>query len=194
MTPGQKTSAWLQYLYFLRFSILFWLFLPILVLLDHGGYTTTITRAFMAPNSFWQAFHIAFFTTSMHMVVLITARNFCMNGAERFETEPPATLKWLFNRPQHAAVWWSLALAHIPTAIPLAYVAHISKIEGEEHFAFFGRHSHVFIWVYFAIGIVLALFFWYAVSLFYYWTYTEPTDGNNEPTDQNLDTTATKPL
>jgi len=130
MTMSQRVSAWLQYLYFLRFSILFWLFLPVLVLLDHLGYSTTITRAFMAPSSLWQAFHIAFFTVSLGMVVLITARNFCMNGAERFLSEPPASLTWLFCSPKPVAVWLSLALAHIPTAITLGYVAHTARIEG----------------------------------------------------------------
>jgi hypothetical protein len=175
MTISQRISAWLQYLYFLRFSILFWLFLPVLVLLDHLGYTTTITRAFMAPSSLWQAFHIAFFTVSLGMVVLITVRNFCMNGAERFRSQPPASLTWLFCSPKPLAVWWSLALAHIPTAITLGYVAQTARIEKEDRFPFFGYHSASLIWLYFAVGIAAALFFWYAVSLFYYWTYTEPT-------------------
>jgi hypothetical protein len=180
MTISQRVSAWLQYLYFLRFSILFWLFLPVLVLLDHLGYSTTITRAFMAPSSLWQAFHIAFFTVSLGMVVLITARNFCMNGAERFLSEPPASLTWLFCSPKPVAVWLSLALAHIPTAITLGYVAHTARIEGEDRFPFFGYHSSSLIWLYFGAGIAAALFFWYAVSLFYYWTYSEPAGKDSD--------------
>src|SRR6266550_7750988 len=182
MTTSQKVSAWFQYLYFLRFSILFWFFLPILALLDYLGYTTTITRAFMAPNSAWQAFHIAFFTVSLCMVVLITARNFCMNGAERFLSEPPKPLTWLFCSPRPLAVWLSLGIAQIPTVITLLYVAYIARSEGEENFSIFGFHSAGLIWLYLVLGIFVAMFFWYAVSLFYYWTYTEPKSKDNEKT------------
>jgi hypothetical protein len=182
MTTSQKISAWFQYLYFLRFSILFWFFLPILALLDYLGYTTTITRAFMAPNSAWQAFHIAFFTVSLYMVVLVTARNFCMNGAERFLSEPPKSLTWLFCSPRPLAVWVSLGIAQIPTAITLLYVAYTARSEGEENFWFFGFHSARLIWLYLVLGILVALFFWYAVSLFYYWTYTEPKSKDCEKT------------
>ncbi|HTF68299.1 MAG TPA: hypothetical protein VK638_37040 [Edaphobacter sp.] len=174
MTKSQRASAWLQYFYFLRFSILFWFFLPGLVLLDHFGYSTTITRAFMAPNSLWQAFHIAFFTVSVHMVVLITARNFCMNGGDRFLSQPPAALTWLFCSPEPFPVWLSLVLAQIPMVITLVYVARVTRTEREENFPLFGDHSSGLVWLYFALGILVALFFWYAVSLFYYWTYTEP--------------------
>ncbi len=181
MTISQRISAWVQYLYFLRFSILCWLFLPILVLLDHLGYTTTITRAFMAPDSSWQAFHIAFFTVSLLMAVLVTARNSCMNGADRFQSPPPPALSWLFGSSRPRAVWWSLALAHIPTVITLCYVAHIARLEGETAFPFLHYRSSGLIWLYFGIGIFAALFFWYAVSLFYHWTYTEPLGNDVEP-------------
>jgi hypothetical protein len=188
MTTSQRISAWVQYSYFLRFSILSWLFLPALVLLDHLGYTTTITRAFMAPDSPWQAFHIAFFVVSLQMAVLVTARNSCMNGAERFESAPPPSLRWLFSSSQPQAVWWSLALAHIPTLMTLCYVAYIAWIEGETAFPFFFHyHSSGLIWLYFGIGILAALVFWYVVSLFYHWTYTE-TPGND------CDPTGAKPL
>jgi len=183
MTTSQRISAWVQYSYFLRFSILSWLFLPALVLLDHLGYTTTITRAFMAPDSRWQAFHIAFFVVSLQMAVLVTARNSCMNGAERFESSPPPSLLWLFGSSHPQAVWWSLALAHIPTLITLCYVAYIARIEGETAFPFFFHyHSSGLIWLYFGIGILSAVVFWYAVSLFYHWTYTEPPGNDCGPT------------
>jgi hypothetical protein len=187
MTISKRISAWLQYLYFLRFSILFWFFLPVLGLLDHLGYTTSITRAFMAPSSPWQAFHIAFFTVSLLMVVLITARNFCMNGADRFLSQPPPSLIWLFCRSQPVSVWLSFALVHIPTVITLGYVAHIARIEGEDRFLFFGHYSSGLIWVYFGVGVAASLFFWYAVSLFYYWTYSEPIV-------KDLDSSPAKPL
>lgn len=174
MTISQKISAWFQYLYFLRFSILFWLFLPILALLDHLGYTTTITRAFMAPNSAWQAFHIAFFTVSLLMVVLVTARNFLMNGEQRFSSTPPTSLAWLFCDPSPLAVWASLAVAQIPSVVALLYVGCTARTEGENNFDFLGYRAPWLLWVDLALGIVVALFFWYAVSLFYYWTYTEP--------------------
>jgi hypothetical protein len=182
VTTSQRISAWAQYLYFLRFSILSWLFLPLLILLDHLGYTTTITRAFMAPDSAWQAFHIAFFTVSLQMAVLVTARNSCMNGAERFQSPPPPSLSWLFGSSKPPAVWWSLALAQIPAVITLCYVAHIALLEGESAFPFLHYHSSGLIWLYFGIGILTALFFWYAVSLFYHWTYTEPFGNDVGPT------------
>ena len=137
----------------------------------------------MAPDSPWQAFHIAFFTVSLQMAVLVTARNSCMNGAERFQSPPPPSLSWLFGSSKTPAVWWSLALAQIPTVITLCYVAHITLIEGEAAFPlpYLHYHSSRVIWLYFGIGILAALFFWYAVSLFYHWTYTEPLGNDVGP-------------
>jgi hypothetical protein len=176
MTIRKKASAWLQYLYFLRFSIIAWWFLPTLIFVDRYGYSTTITRAFMAPNSASQAFHIAFFTFSFQVAILVVARNICMNGQQRFETAPPATLSYLFCDPGNLPLWLSFALAQIPAVSVWLYVAHVVRIEGETNLFFGHTQSHTIIWLDFALGIGAAVFFWYSVSLFYYWTYTEPAE------------------
>ncbi|WP_213804370.1 hypothetical protein [Granulicella sp. dw_53] len=173
----QKISAWSQYLYFLRFSIIFWFFLPMMILLDYLGYTTSITRAFMAPNSPWQATQDAFFVVALGMIVLITTRNFCMNGLDRFGTQPPYLLRWLFCSPAPKPVWWALFLAHIPTLITLIYLGCTAMSEREHNFPLplFHFHARQLVWLYLAAGVLLGGIFWYVVSLFYYWTYTDPS-------------------
>src|ERR1700756_5742637 len=92
MPTRPQSSQWFQYLYFLRFSFLAWLFLFVLALLDWSHATSTITRGILTLDSGWQAFYAAFFVVALHMTVLITARNTARNGKDRFLTPPPPLL------------------------------------------------------------------------------------------------------
>jgi len=76
-------SRWLQYLYFLRFPILAYLFLPLLVYLDGCTGAQKLTRGIVTIDSGWQAFLRSVFVVALGMTTLITARNIVYNGAER---------------------------------------------------------------------------------------------------------------
>ena len=87
-----QLALWLQYLYFLRFSILAWLFLPLLCVLDWRGVTSNITRSILTPESGWQTFYATFFIIALQMTVLVTARNIVRNGEDRFAASAPCGL------------------------------------------------------------------------------------------------------
>ncbi len=83
--PSRTTIArYFQYVYFLRISLLFWLFLPTLCLLDLTCATATLTRGILTLDSPSQWFWAVFFVVATNMAVLITARNIVLNGEDRF--------------------------------------------------------------------------------------------------------------
>jgi hypothetical protein len=153
-------SRWFQYLYFLRFSLFGWLFLPLLCLLDLLGVTATLTRGILTLDSGWQSFYAAFFVVATNMTVLVTTRNTVRNGRSRFLSTPPPDLYDRLTDPSPKAVWWVLGIAHIPTLLTLIYLTCIAFYEQE----------HLYILSLLA-GLLAALAFWYLVSLFYYWIY-----------------------
>lgn len=171
-----QLSAWLQYLYFLRFSLVAWLFLPLMCALDAAQASSDLTRAILTMDSSWQAINATFFIAALHMVILITARNVVRNGGSRFESDAPKSLCFALTDCTPRAVWTVLAIAHIPTLLTLAYLGWNAFREGEQYsLPLLGQHTgNVF--VCFLIGLVAAAGFWYFVSLFYYWTYRPASD------------------
>lgn len=173
-TAWRKTiSAWMQYLYFLRIPILGWIALPLFCLVDWRTGASALTRGIITVQSGWQAFYVAFFVTSMGMATLICVRNILRNGRDRFASEPPIPLFRLYCSRRRSLMWTALAIAHLPTALTLAYVICITIQEKES--VVFGPHYGLLFWAVF-LGVLAALFFWYLVSLFYLWTY--PNTGN----------------
>jgi hypothetical protein len=168
-------SKWLQYLYFLRFPLLGWIMLPVLCLMDGCTGASAVTRGIMTLSRGWQAFYTAFFVTALMMAVLICARNIVRNGRIRFRSAPPPSLRRVLTTAKQRRVWIVLAVAHIPTALTLFYVAWTTIQEKE---AVFGT-GYWRLWGCYALGLLLAFVFWYLVSIFYLWTY--PAARNKEP-------------
>jgi hypothetical protein len=140
----------------------------------------------MTMSRGWQLFHTTFFAISLLMAVLICAKNIVTNGAERFSSEPPQSLKRVLTSGDAATMWMALGLAQIPALITLIYVGWrtISEQTGwatlkpdqftvlEKVWPHGGWHWHLF--ESYAWGLVAAAAFWYLVSVFYYWTYPAP--------------------
>ena len=167
-------SPWLQYAYFLRFSLLFWLALPVLCALDYFTGLRSLTRGIMTLSSSWQAFHATFFVISLMMAVLVCLRNIVRNGRARFHSPRPSRLYHICTTCQPRTVWALLAVAQFPALITLIYVINTTLREGE----FAAPHR----WKLFAgtfAGIAAAAVFWYIISIFYLWTY--PDDPTVEP-------------
>jgi hypothetical protein len=183
MPTRPRSSQWFEYLYFLRFSILSWLFLLVLALLDWGNVTSSITRGILTLDSGSQAFYAAFFVVALHMTALITARNITRNGEARFLTPAPPLLDHALTSSSTPVVWIALAVSQIPTVFILWYLAHNASIETQKY-VLFGTHTYN-IWFFFLAGTLAALLFWYLVSLFYYWTY-RPSPANPSPTPAAL--------
>jgi hypothetical protein len=156
--PSRTTIAqYFQYVYFLRISILFWLFLPVLCLLDLTRTTATLTRGILTLDSPAQWFWAVFFVVAINMAVLITARNIVQNGEDRFLSTPPDRISRLLTNSSPRTVWAVLGIVHLPTTSTLIYLLVMAHHEGEA----------IDLWPFLA-GLVAALCFWYLVSLFYY--------------------------
>jgi hypothetical protein len=171
-----EIMRWLEYAYFLRFPLLFSLLLPLLCVLDATTGFAILTRGIMTVDSGMQAFFAAFFIVAYQMTALITARNIVRNGNERFDATPPTRLMCVIKRTTPATMWTVLGVAQFPGLLALVYAGLTAKAEGEKLSVFGIPESGNIgmVWVYFALGIIVALVFWYLVSLFYYWVYRNP--------------------
>ena len=83
MPGGTNFARWLQYIYFVRVSVLLWIFLPLFCLLDLAGVTASLSRGIVTLDSGSQVFYAAFFIVAVNMTVLVTARNTVRNGRNR---------------------------------------------------------------------------------------------------------------
>ncbi|WP_035356984.1 hypothetical protein [Edaphobacter aggregans] len=160
----QQLSRWLQYIYFLRFCILTWLFLPVLIFLDATGKTTSITRGIFTMESGWQAYNAAFFVLALNMTVLITARNIVRNGSARFISQAPDLVDSALCSTGPLAMWLVLIVVHLPTILTVGWLYRLARHEEViKKFPYIGFNL--------LAGLGFGMIFWLLVSIFYYWTY-----------------------
>jgi len=74
-------SLWVRYLYFLRFSLMLWLFAPGLCALN--SVSSTLTSGIVTPETWQQYFCVGFFQVSAAFAALVIARVVIINGPER---------------------------------------------------------------------------------------------------------------
>lgn len=148
-------SRFVQYLYFLRFSLLPWLALPILASLDYLGVTTSMTRGIFALESYAQVFWTTFFVLSANTVVLITARVVCVNGVDRFSAEPPPLFVKLLGKDCRERTLSTLMLVQTAGLMSLIYVGYVTVEEGS-------MGPTLFFW-YSLLGVGAAFGFWFLV-------------------------------
>jgi hypothetical protein len=180
--PGPATkhplSKTLQYLYFMRFSLLLWGFLILLPVFDLGGISTSITRGMFAlelkqallfswpADRFWnvgQFIWVAFYVVLCGWIALLSARVVCAYGEERFATAPPAWLQ------VHSTTGGSrgFLLAFLGSQVPglwfLIYTAKASIGESSP--------KHPLGWwppvIGFGFGFVFAFLAWFLTEIFY---------------------------
>jgi hypothetical protein len=159
-------SRLVQYLYFLRFSIVLWLVLPIFVVADWTGVSASMTRGIFALESAQQILWTTFFVLTANFVVLITARVVCVNGNDRFAVAPPTVLATGLGTGAHNHTWFALFVVQIPGVFSLIYVGARTVREGSMGILLFSVSA--------LLGVLAVLAFWYVISLFYYWTYSRP--------------------
>jgi hypothetical protein len=163
--------SWLNYLYFIRFSIFLWLVMPTLALLDWLKITTSITLGILTPETGWQLFFSSFFIITSGWLALTLARIVCAYGEERFGTAPPApfTIGQTMN-------WSTFLLAQLPGSVLIARVAVNASVQGEV------PYNRIVVW--FLLGALVAFVFWLVVAILYYWTYqpSYSTDNSKEKT------------
>lgn len=162
----KEVPRWLRYLYFLRFSIILWCFPLLLLWANQPQYARSLVSGILTPVHTVQYVCVSFFLVTGSCVALILARIVVINGAERFGSCPPRCLTWLFDNDEGKHEW----IAPI--------VSQINNLAMFWYFIWNGKKEEV-PWPQVALGIVvgfvLGLFFWYALTAFYYLTYDPAT-------------------
>lgn len=149
---------WLNYLYFIRFSLLLWLVMPTLALLDARKITSAVTLGILTPETWRQLFFCSFFIVASGWLALTLARIVCAYGQERFHTPPP--VQFTIGRTMR---WSTFLLAQIPGLSLILRVAVNALVEGDvPPFTLAGS---------LLAGAVAAFAFWVVVAILYYWTY-----------------------
>ena len=182
----------LQYLYFLRFSLMLWLFPPIFAALDSGWFpvsTTTLTRGIFVPETPTCFLCVAFFILATGCVSLILARTVVLNGVERFSVPVPTCLKerlendkkcageaskasdapeWLAKLLRNGGTGWetlALLIAMLPSLFAFGYLLLCGYSEGLS----FGSAG-----LGLGEGTIMASLFWYFMNAWYYLAYEAP--------------------
>jgi hypothetical protein len=178
-----SAPAWLQYLYFLRFSILLTLSLPVLCCLDYTNKTSSITRGIFALTGLRDGIIASAFVLNLNLVTFLIARIVCVNGMDRFNTEPPRLLgDWFGPRcgmvedPSNPGVLvqrWQKTLPAL--CVPLFFTiltdGYLWLTATREYQT---QAPRVLGGLF--VGTVVCLACWYAISLFYYWLYDGTVD------------------
>ncbi len=147
-----------RYLYFMRFSLLLWLFMPLLALLDINPGIASITRGILTPSDWLQWIFTGFTVVLPGWFALLAARIVCAYGPERFGTPVPPC--FIVYDKMESYVFFG---AQLPGLVLLYRIAFNVVHEGE------GQRSAVIASLF--CGALLALAFWQVVAILYYWTY-----------------------
>ena len=193
--PPSQLSRTLQYLYFMRFSLLIWIFPVLFAALDSGRLTfstTTLSRGIFVPEYASGYLCVAFFVMTTGCVALITARTTVIHGAERFTAacpecvddlleqhdadcaaanrdinQPPQWLTWLLANPEARGEGRAVAIAMIPSLLTFLYLIGCGTFEDVT----LGQILRGL-----AAGTVIAAAFWYVLNAWYYLAYRRPED------------------
>ena len=189
-----------RYLYFLRFSLMLWLFSLLLVLLngspnrsepigdtDISAYPLrSFLSGIVTPEHEAQFLCIAFFVVSAGFVALIAARLVTINGNERFQARPPFVLHWLLAyEKEHGWFWESVAV--VLSQAPGIYVLHY--LLKNSHYEHVYGHSLRGI----LVGCALAAAFWWVINAAFYATY-ELRPGDPAPPNVTMGTNAARTI
>lgn len=147
-----------RYLYFMRFSLLLWLFLPALALLDINPGVASITRGILTPYDWVQWVFTGFTVVLPGWFALLAARLVCSYGSDRFESPVPPC--FVVRDEMEALVFFG---AQLPGLVLLYRIAFNIVHEGEGSYP--AAIASLF------CGAMLALGFWHIIAILYYWTY-----------------------
>lgn len=165
----QKTET-LQYLYFIRFSIVLWLFPPLFAVADMDA-TRTLSRGIFVPEFLPSYIVVGFFLVTTSFVSLVTARATIINGEERFKSHRPGWMTRWFVNDEAKCENRPVLLSLVPSVLTSIYLLLVGSIEG------------VYVWrivLGLIVGWAVAFAFWFLVNAWYYLSYRfiEPEDVN----------------
>jgi hypothetical protein len=165
---SSEILLWIQYLYFLRFSLFYLMAIPILATVDGFGSISSITRGIFTPAKPRDFLGDAFFIVCVGVISLITTRLVCTNGKERFDVPPPRLLARALGPESDAWAGRILLLFQLPGLYVLFYIHFIAHRESIKD---------VYTWAVAASlgGIASAFIFWGSLNVIYYWTADDET-------------------
>lgn len=160
-------SRWVRYAYFLRFSLMLWLFAPALCI--GNMIDQTLTSGILVPDTMQQYLCVGFFLVSAGFASLILARVVLINGPERWDqgynaendARPPCLAAFLASTDGSRELA-SLLVAQIPNALVFIYLIVNGKLQGVGIASTAGGLLS---------GALLAGFFWWLANAIYYLTY-----------------------
>ena len=188
-SPPSQLSRTLQYLYFMRFSLLLWLFPFVFAALDSGRFvfsTTTLSRGIFVPEYVDGYLCVGFFVIASGCIALVTARTTVINGIERFTSKPlgdevdpkcaaankqvnmpPRWITSLLVDSDTRGESWAIVVAMIPTLLTFLYLVGCGTFEAVPFSKVIGG---------LALGAVIAALFWYVLNAWYYLAYRHPRE------------------
>jgi hypothetical protein len=162
----------IRWIYFLRFSLVLWLF-P-LGLVGLNMHDQTLTSGVLVPEFLQGYLCVAFFLVSSGFAALISARVTLINGPERWNTCPelpekrqPTPLDWLLVNEEGKLEWLAIVASLLPAFLTGLYLVCYGSSQGV---------SKIDILFGMLLGALLAGIVWYVVNVWYYFTYDAPPE------------------
>ncbi len=162
-----ESSRLVRYAYFLRFSLILWLFAPMLCAANM--YSQTLTSGIVAPETWEQYLCVGFFLISAGFASLILARIVLINGPERWDhgynEENDARPQWLasfFDSDTGEHELASLLTWQTPNFLVFLYLTINGCRQGISAGGIIGG---------LLAGTFVAFWFWWIANAFYYLTF-----------------------
>ncbi len=165
----RQSACWVRYLYFMRYSLLLWIF-PILLVGANHFLARPLISGLLVPEYFQGYLCVAFFLVSTGFVALIAARAVVINGPARFgsagkDEERPQLLKTLLVNDHAQWEWMTLLGSQIWSAFVFWYLYSYGVTQGVDPVQILlGLFS----------GSAVAVYLWYVANAWYYLTYDPP--------------------
>lgn len=164
---AQGAAPWVRYAYFLRFSLMLWVFAPALCLLN--SLSSTLTSGIVTPEKWQQYFCVGFFAVSASFAALVIARVVIINGPERWDhgynpanDARPLLLTTLLDNDRGKCEFVAFFGSQLPTLFVFLYVT----VNGV------GQNVNPWhIWPGLLLGALLSACFWWLANAWYYLRY-----------------------
>ncbi len=165
----KESACWVRYLYFMRFSLLLWIF-PVLLIGANHFLAKPLISGLLVPEYFQGYLCVAFFIVSAGFVALIAGRAVVINGPVRFgsggkDEERPQLLKTLLVNDKAEWEWMAPLGSQIWSVCVFWYLYSYGVTQGVDP-------AQILLGLF--SGSALAVSLWYVANAWYYLTYDAP--------------------
>ena len=167
---ARGAARWMRYAYFLRFSLMLWLFAPGLCILN--SLSSTLTSGILTPEKWQQYFCVAFFAVSASFAALAIARVVIINGPERWDRgynaendARPRLLTTLLDNDSGRYEFVTFFGSQVPTLCVFLYMTVNGVGQNVNPWQILPGIS---------LGALLSVCFWWLANAWYYLRYSAP--------------------